>query len=240
MLIVAAFVFFALIVGLIIWAVRAAIARAKRIRAAFLALAQAQGLAFLEADPGDRPNRYLGFAPFGQGHGRCANNVLYGTRDGVAVELFTYRYTVTTGSGKNRSDHTYFTSVAAIAMPASAPNLAISKETLGKKIFDALGGQDIDFESDEFSRKFWIKCDDRKFAYDVITPRMMEWLEPFAESHHAWQWRGGILLVTVPGVLRPEEAMNLLSYAEGFRQKVPPMVARGSRTLDSGHGLRAA
>ena len=35
---------------------------------------------------------------------------------------------------------------------------------------------DIDFESDEFSRKFYVQSSDRKFAYDVLHPRMMEFL----------------------------------------------------------------
>ena len=44
------------------------------------------------------------------------------------------------------------------------------------KIAGALGFHDINFESSEFSRKFHIKCADKKFAYDVIHPRMMEFL----------------------------------------------------------------
>jgi len=39
-----------------------------------------------------------------------------------------------------------------------------------------MGFDDIDFESEEFSRTFWVKCEDERFAYDVIHPGMMEFL----------------------------------------------------------------
>ena len=35
---------------------------------------------------------------------------------------------------------------------------------------------DIDFESEEFSRTFWVKGSDRKYVYDVVHPRMMRFL----------------------------------------------------------------
>lgn len=38
------------------------------------------------------------------------------------------------------------------------------------------GFDDIDFESVEFSRKFFVKSPDKRFAYDVIHPAMMEFL----------------------------------------------------------------
>jgi hypothetical protein len=47
-------------------------------------------------------------------------------------------------------------------------------------VFDRIAGvfgfDDIDFESEEFSRKFHVKSRDKKFAYDVCHSRMMEFL----------------------------------------------------------------
>jgi hypothetical protein len=39
-----------------------------------------------------------------------------------------------------------------------------------------VGIEDIDFESAEFSSKFCVKSPDRRWAYDVIHPRLMEFL----------------------------------------------------------------
>jgi hypothetical protein len=44
------------------------------------------------------------------------------------------------------------------------------------KIAGAVGFDDIDFESAEFSKRFHVKSPDKKFAYDVIHPRTMEFL----------------------------------------------------------------
>ena len=40
----------------------------------------------------------------------------------------------------------------------------------------AFGFDDIDFESAEFSKRFYVKSPDKRFAYDVVHPRMMEFL----------------------------------------------------------------
>lgn len=56
------------------------------------------------------------------------------------------------------------------------PYLFLRKENTGDKIIGGIGFDDIDFESEEFSRKFWVKSDEKKYAYDVIHPGMMEFL----------------------------------------------------------------
>ena len=40
----------------------------------------------------------------------------------------------------------------------------------------AFGWDDIDFESAEFSRKYFVKCEDKRWAYDVLHGRVMELL----------------------------------------------------------------
>ena len=42
------------------------------------------------------------------------------------------------------------------------------------KLAATFGFEDVDFESDEFSRKFYVGCKDRKFAFAVITPQVMK------------------------------------------------------------------
>ena len=61
-------------------------------------------------------------------------------------------------------------------MPAAFPELKISAEGVFSKIAQALGYDDIDFESHEFSRKYCVRSKDRKFAYDVCNAMMMDYL----------------------------------------------------------------
>ena len=44
------------------------------------------------------------------------------------------------------------------------------------KVAGAFGFDDIDFESSEFSKRFYVKSTEKRFAYDVLHPRMMEFL----------------------------------------------------------------
>ncbi len=59
---------------------------------------------------------------------------------------------------------------------ARVPDLLIRREGLFDKLAGAFGFDDIDFESVEFSRRFHVKSPDKRFAYDVIHARMMEFL----------------------------------------------------------------
>ncbi len=40
----------------------------------------------------------------------------------------------------------------------------------------AFGFSDIDFESAEFSQKFYVQSRDKRFAYDLLHPNMLEFL----------------------------------------------------------------
>jgi hypothetical protein len=61
-------------------------------------------------------------------------------------------------------------------LPIHFPELVIVKEGIFSKIGQALGYDDIDFESHEFSRKFCVRSKDKKFAYDVCNAQMIEYL----------------------------------------------------------------
>ena len=137
----------------------------------------------LRFDPGvdhGHDDEYAQFEIFRRGHGRVARNTLTG-----AVELFgapcrlvcgDFRYKTTSGTGKNRRTTTHRFSYLIVHPPWHTPPLLIRPEGIFDKIKGALGFDDIDFESAEFSRRFYVKSPDKKFAYDVLHPRMMEFL----------------------------------------------------------------
>lgn len=215
--------------------------REKRRRLEFQQLAAAQGWTYTETDGHDRPQRFVDWEPFGVGDDRRAENCLAGEVDGIPFDAFGYRYTTYTRDSKgNRQAHVHHFGILAARMPLQAPDLRVSRETLGKKVFDALGGSDIDFESDEFSRRFWVKCAERKFAYDCIDARMMEWLlaEP-AASAWAWRWNGPTLLLVRSGRLEAADVLPALALVTGFVQRLPRVLAARGQGRPSGP-LRAA
>lgn len=154
---------------------------AKKRREELAALAGELGFAFDPASDPSFDDRNAQFAVFRQGHSRAAYNTLTGSLsvDGRAypATMGDYTYKVTQTTGKTTTTVTYRLSYLIVDLPfAGAPDLLIRREHLFDKLAGAIGFDDIDFESSEFSRAFHVKSPDRKFAYDVIHPRMMEFL----------------------------------------------------------------
>ncbi|HSM59213.1 MAG TPA: hypothetical protein VK849_00395 [Longimicrobiales bacterium] len=121
---------------------------------------------------------------FRRGRKRLAENTLHGTLSlggrSCAVRMGDYRYT--TGSGKNQRTHRL--SYLVLHVPwVGTPDLLIRRERIGDKIGSGIGFDDIDFESEEFSRRFWVKASDRKHAYDVVHAGMMRFLLDGPQPH---------------------------------------------------------
>lgn len=141
-------------------------------REAMAAMAVKLSLHFMPGKDRYMPNRYRFLDKLRRGSDRYVFNVLSGSYQGHEVLLFDYHYK--TGSGKNT--HHYYLSFFILHLPASFPELIIAPEGIFSKIAQAVGYDDIDFESHEFSRKFCVRSKDKKFAYDVCNARMIEYL----------------------------------------------------------------
>lgn len=173
-------VFAAFVALAVMGSVLAAQQAAKR-RDALEALAGRLGWHFnAERDP-SHDERFRQFAIFRKGHGRNAYNTLEGQTT-VAGRPFHCRagdfmYKVTRSNGKSSSTRTYRFSYLIVRPPFWVrADLRIRPERIMDKLAGAVGFDDIDFESEEFSRRYFVKSSDKRFAYDVIHPRMMEFL----------------------------------------------------------------
>jgi hypothetical protein len=135
-------------------------------------------------DPGkdcSHDREYANFEIFRRGHSRCAMNTLTGTIDikgrQYAAKVGDFRYKVTTSNGKTTTTATYRFSYLIVHMPFPAvPPLIIRREGLFDRVKGFFGYGSISFESAEFNKRFYVNSNDKKFAYDVIHPRMMEFL----------------------------------------------------------------
>ena len=156
------------IVGLIIYGIM----KARERREAVARLAAQWGLQYYPDDPFDLPARYAHFDLFDTGHSRSASNVMAGRIDGREAILCDYQYT--TGSGKNQSTHSF--QAAILTLPILAARLHVRQESVFDKIASWVGHDDLNFESAEFSRRYHVKCDNRKFAYDISHARLIEYL----------------------------------------------------------------
>lgn len=165
--------FAAVVIAAAVWG---AIAARKR-REALGALARRLGLRF-DPQPDYHLARRFGFLDkLAQGSNRYAFNVLSGEYQQHPVWAFDYHFeTHSTDSKGRRRTHHHYLSFFVLTLPRQFPEVRIVREGLLSKIAQAFGYDDIDFESAEFSRTFCVRSPDKRFAYDVCHPRMMEYL----------------------------------------------------------------
>lgn len=206
-------------------------ARANRRRAqALAAWAQARAWSF---DPSEEPgldNEFPQFEIFHRGGRRRASNTIRGTATisnrPFPLQCGDYQYTISTG----KSSTTYRLSYIILTLPfPNVPGLDIRRENFLDKIAGALGFQDINFESEQFSRRFFVKCPDRKFAYDVITPKMMDFL--LASDPPPIHISGGqiCLVDAMPRRWEPLDFDHHLAWADYFFALWPDFLADTAR-----------
>ncbi|MGC4174193.1 hypothetical protein [Demequina sp.] len=111
--------------------------------------------------------------PFGVGSNRKATDLIEGTYSGMPCSTYTYSFEYRVGD--DRAAEQVFT-VTQTAIDYRLPTLDLVPEDIGSRIIGALGGADIDLESAEFNRLWRVLCPDRRFAIDVVDPRMMQHL----------------------------------------------------------------
>lgn len=216
-MIVAFFVVFAAIVAVGIW--WGWYAKKKR-REALAGVAASLGLTYEQQDPYG-----LGGLPFElmqRGDGQGTENVLDGTWQDMPMKEFDYWYYTESSDGKGNTSKTYHHfSCALTEVSIDSTPLTISHENVLTRIGDHLGFDDIQFESEDFNRAYRVKCEDQKFATDLIDARMMQWLLP----QEGWGFElTGPYLLAYCDRLSPTELIPLLGTLKAFRDHIPRVV----------------
>ncbi len=207
-----------IVVVIVVVFVFGAIAAAKR-RKELAAWAHSRGLQFDSRKDRGMDERFP-FKCLRNGHSRFACNVCKGEINGHTITAFDYQYT--TGSGKNQQTHR----LSAVIVRSSFPlkPLFIRREGMFDKITEFFGMDDIDFESAEFSRKFFVKSPDKKWAYDVIHQRMMEFL--LASPEFTIEFDGMNIIVWRQGRLAPAGFDSAVNLATGILERIPEYVVK--------------
>lgn len=204
--------------------------QAKKRREGFAALAAARGWAYTERD--DRWATAFSGSPFGLGHNRRATNVLTGQYDGRGCVAFDYVYYTTehTTDGQGHSttrEESHRFGVVALDTGASFPPLHVSPEGMLGRLIGRLTNRDIELESEDFNRAFTVVSPDRKFASDILHPRMMEYLlqHPDTDFRFDRTW----LLSVESGRADLESVEPRLRVIDGVLANVPEFVWRAIR-----------
>src|SRR4051794_11782698 len=161
-------------------------------------------------------DRFTG-PPFGLGFGRRAYNVLFGQHDGRDLVSFDYEYETKTFDGKQTEVHRF--SVLAVRTGVQMPPLSVDPEGFMDRFVGRITGEDIDLESDDFNRAFQVRCPDRRFASDVLHPRMMELLIRYRQL--GWRFESDSLLVVAEGLHSPAQIEATIEVMDGITDLVP-------------------
>lgn len=215
--------FFTIIVlmALAAFAIAAWVAASRR-REALAAFAATWGFTWHGGkDPLAIEVRYGEFSALARGHSRGASNVFNGCRNGRQIVCFDYRYK--TGTGKNQTAHSF--SGAVIGMGYTFPHLLVRPENFLDKMAELVGMNDIDFESAEFSRNFFVKSENRKFAFDLFHARAMEYLlaQP---APYTMEFSGEEMLITNDRTWDPAGFAAAVAHVEGLLDLMPEYLRR--------------
>ena len=203
---------------------------AKKRRSDLLALSGRMGLSFSEGHDSYHDEEFGHFELISRGFGRSANNTLSGgVKVGgqpMRVKMGDYKYKTREGSGKNRRTVTHRFSYCIVMLPwEGMPGVLIRREGFFDKISSAFGFDDIDFESGEFSKKYFVKSPNKKLAYDICHPRMIEWLletEPAVVDME----RGRLCMTEGSRVWKVERFEYTLGWVDRFIEQWPDFVVK--------------
>ena len=205
------------------------ILHAQKRRKEMQALAHKWGLAFYPTDPWDLPTWYSRLDLFNHGGSRRASNVMSGEVDGRTVVAFDYRYT--TGSGKNR--HTHHHQAVVFLLPIDGPAVRMRPENVLDRMASWVGWDDIDFESDEFSRRYHVGSEDRRFAYDIFHARLIDYLLRCGTAPHM-EINGVFLLLYDKGHGQVQNFERLIMIGQTVVAMIPDYVLKARGVQQTG------
>jgi hypothetical protein len=206
------FLGFALLVGLLaIYSYREDRKRRRLLRS----WTRSKGFTLYPDQRTDWDREYPGVKLFSHGYDRSSTLHVEGEVDGRRVRGLDYRFT--TGSGKSRKTHRFAVIIVELGTPVIP--LHLRRERVFDRIGEFLGGGDINFESDEFSRRFHVTSADRKWAYDVIHTGMMDFL--LQADVHSLEFGFAELAVYRYGRLSGERCQRDVKLAQQIVNLVP-------------------
>lgn len=196
--------------------------------------AQANGLKFHPDHDYSIGFRYQPFRWLQEGDNRYGYNIMVGTCSHRVTCGFDYHYQMhpANGKGLRRTHHHHF---SAIVVEAGLPlkPLSIRPGRFFDMVPEFVGFDVIGFESAEFSRRFWVRSPDRRWAYDVLHQKTMEMMLDYPGFLIDFQ---GTQVAAYSGhtEFSPKEFASALKLVTGILDNLPESVVRELKGIDSG------
>ena len=160
-------------------------------------------------------------------------NIVRGTwrgREMIGCDL-SWRQPAATSSRRRgafrRADEDNYLSVCLSCLECRLPAFSVSEKGLLGRLRDALWGEPIEFEPEEFRKRFRICSSDPDFAQRVLHPQMIAWLL----EHPGWHiaLTEDLLIVFDGNRWTPDEYTEAFDVATQFLDLVPESVWEACR-----------
>ena len=161
--------------------------------------------------------------PFGTGTGRVAMDVIEGTYSGVSVACYTYSFDQQV-AGEYAGEQVF--TVAQALLPTRLPRLDLVPEDIGTRVLSQFGLADIDLESAEFNRTWRVLSDDKRYAIDVVDPRMMLALMRNRQQGVAVRIDGDKVIAWSAGVAHVRDLARRMDLVASVSKAIPAHVVR--------------
>ncbi len=218
-----AFVFigFVITIAIAIWGYRAK----KKREQTLIAWAVSNKFSFSSEKEYDIDARYPLFECLQRGNNRYAYNRLAGEWKKKSFFAFHYHYeTYSTRSKGRRQTHHHYFSALIFTSPIPLKPLFIRPENFLDRVTEFFGADDIDFESTEFSRRFYVKSPDKRWAFDVLHQRCMQLL--LDSQNYYIEFEGGHAIAWRQGTFAPPDFENGLNLLHGIFEQMPEYLLR--------------
>lgn len=161
-------------------------------------------------------------SPFNEGFDRRAKNVVFGRYRNHEMLAFDYTFKTRTQDSNGSSTQTHYYRICALALPAYLPLLEVGPENVLTRMAHVVGLEDIQFESEDFNRRYRVHGADQKFAYDVLSPRTIQSLLNLPELR--WRTEGSSILSWATGSNDPADLMARLATLATVVDGIPSFV----------------
>lgn len=187
--------------------------------------ATANGWRFTPDSDYSMEDRHPGFSCLHEGSQRYAYNITQGPCHDRSLCAFDYHYeTYSTDSKGRRQTHHHYFSAVVLETDLPLKPLFIRAEGFFDKITEFLGFDDIDFESSEFSKKFYVKSPDKKWAYDVLHQKTMEYL--LEAPRYTLEFDGHCVIAYQSVTFSVQEFEAGMALIEGVLDRLPNYLIR--------------
>ena len=182
-------------------------------------LGKSLGFQSSRRDTWDLPKKCAFLPVFSASTDGRIGTIIHGSREGVEIKIFDYKYKETKGLFKRRRK----TTLVLFEMNYNFPFFFMRRERFSDKLAAIVGHDDIDFSSNKkFSSKFYVKAAEPKFAEDLMTPDMMDFVMVRAEKHRINIEMSRSLMAFHLGDLADSDELKwLYEFGWDFYQKTP-------------------